>query len=320
MRALCAALMLALLATGTAVPVSARSVSAATDAEQDLARLNRQLDGDRAKLDELNDRVERADGEVDALNRKLVEDQRSEADLYRQVSAVARMEYQRPALTLSTILDARSLDQLLSNIAQARLVARRQQSLASQAVQLRRRDEQLRDQLAAKAGEVKKARDEAAQVAARTLALRNAASDEVLKARAQAVADQANATQGVPVKPPASAAPPGAISEAPGANRFAYGYCTWYVANRRYVPWMGNAIEWWPNARAYGYAEGQSPQVGAIMVTRESGFGHVAYVESVNGDGTWTVSEMNFAAWNVVSRRTLRPGQAPVVGFIYGKA
>jgi surface antigen len=310
--------MLALLATGAAVPVRTPSVSAAADAAQDLARLNRQLDGDQAKLDELNDRVERADGEVDVLNRKLVEDQRSEADLRRQVSAVARMEYQRPALTLSTILDARSLDQLLSNIAQARLVARRQQNLASQAVQLRKRDEQVRDELSAKAAEVKKARDEAAQVAARTLALRNAASDEVLKARAQTVADQASATQGI--KPAASAPPPGAISEAPGPNHFAYGYCTWYVANRRYVPWLGNAIEWWANARAYGYAEGQSPQVGAIMVTRESGYGHVAYVESVNGDGTWTVSEMNFVAWNVVSRRTLRPGQAPVVGFIYGKA
>jgi surface antigen len=55
------------------------------------------------------------------------------------------------------------------------------------------------------------------------------------------------------------------------------------------------------------------------MVTRESGAGHVAYVESVNGDGSWTVSEMNYVAWGVQSRRTLRPGQAPVVGFIYGK-
>jgi surface antigen len=85
------------------------------------------------------------------------------------------------------------------------------------------------------------------------------------------------------------------------------------------VPWFGNAIEWWPNARPYGYAEGQTPVVGAIMVTSESSVGHVAYVEAVNGDGSWTVSEMNFKAWNVVSSRTLRPGQAPVVGFIYGR-
>ena len=57
----------------------------------------------------------------------------------------------------------------------------------------------------------------------------------------------------------------------------------------------------------------------SIMVTRESGFGHVGYVEAVSGDGSWTVSEMNFSGWDVVDRRTLRPGQAPVLGFIYGQ-
>ena len=118
--------------------------------------------------------------------------------------------------------------------------------------------------------------------------------------------------------PPASV--PGSVVEPPGVNHFAYGYCTWYVATRRNIPWFGNAIDWWPNARSYGYAEGHVPVVGAVMVTRESQFGHVAYVDSVGSDGSWTVSEMNFVAWNVVSRRTLRPGQAPVVGFIYGKA
>jgi surface antigen len=112
--------------------------------------------------------------------------------------------------------------------------------------------------------------------------------------------------------------PPGSIVDPPVVrNHFAFGYCTWYVATKRNVPWFGNAIDWWPNARSYGYAEGQMPVVGAIMVTRESSWGHVAYVESVNGDGSWTVSEMNYRAWNVVSRRTLKPGQAPIVGFIY---
>jgi surface antigen len=57
------------------------------------------------------------------------------------------------------------------------------------------------------------------------------------------------------------------------------------------------------------------------MVTRESVvYGHVAYVESVNKDGSWTVSEMNFVGWNVKSLRSIRPGQVPLVGFIYGKA
>jgi surface antigen len=115
--------------------------------------------------------------------------------------------------------------------------------------------------------------------------------------------------------------PSGPIVDPPAVrNHFAFGYCTWYVATKRNVPWFGNAIDWWPNARSYRYAEGQKPLVGAIMVTRESSWGHVAYVELVNADGSWVVSEMNYKAWNVVDTRTVRPGGTPLVGFIYGKA
>lgn len=102
-------------------------------------------------------------------------------------------------------------------------------------------------------------------------------------------------------------------------NTFPYGYCTWYVATRRHVYWSGNASDWWPNARAANppRPEGQKPEVGAIMVTWESSYGHVAYVEQVNSDGSWVVSEMNFVAWGVVDHRTIRPGQVPLIGFIY---
>jgi len=94
---------------------------------------------------------------------------------------------------------------------------------------------------------------------------------------------------------------------------FPCGYCTWWVATQRAVTWSGNAIDWWWNANR---PKGQVPQVGAIMVTRESWFGHVAYVVAVNGS-SWTVSEENFVGWGIVSYRTLSPGQAPVVGYIY---
>lgn len=100
-------------------------------------------------------------------------------------------------------------------------------------------------------------------------------------------------------------------------NRFAFGYCTWYVANRRPVPWLGNASAWFSQAQLYGWRTGQTPAVGAIMVTMESGWGHVAYVESVSGS-SWTVSEMNYKAWDVVDFRTINPGQVPLIGFIYG--
>jgi surface antigen len=102
-----------------------------------------------------------------------------------------------------------------------------------------------------------------------------------------------------------------------GGNRFSYGYCTWYVASRIAVPWLGNAWEWYGQAQAYGWATGQSPRPGAIMVTWESGYGHVAIVETVYPNGSWLVSEMNFVGWGIVSQRTISPGKVPLIGFIY---
>jgi surface antigen len=52
------------------------------------------------------------------------------------------------------------------------------------------------------------------------------------------------------------------------------------------------------------------------MVSRESGYGHVAYVESVNGN-SFTISEMNFHGFGVITQRHLTLGQVPLVGFIY---
>jgi surface antigen len=89
------------------------------------------------------------------------------------------------------------------------------------------------------------------------------------------------------------------------------------VATRRSVTWLGNAFEWYGNAGAQGLPEGQTPRPGAIMVTWESGWGHVAYVEQVFPDGSWKVSEMNFVGFAVVSSRTIKPGGVPLIGFIY---
>ena len=99
-------------------------------------------------------------------------------------------------------------------------------------------------------------------------------------------------------------------------SRFTWGNCTAYVASWRPVPWNGDAIQWWPNAAAMGYPEGQAPVVGAIMVTRESGYGHVALVKAVSG-ASWTVVEMNVVGLGVIDTRTISPGQVPLVGFIY---
>ena len=100
-------------------------------------------------------------------------------------------------------------------------------------------------------------------------------------------------------------------------SMFPYGYCTWYVATRRVVTWSGNAWQWYSNAAAQGYSVGRTPRVGAIMDTWESGWGHVAYVEQVNADGSWVVSEMNFKGWGIIDQRVIQPGSVPLIGFIY---
>jgi LysM repeat protein len=103
------------------------------------------------------------------------------------------------------------------------------------------------------------------------------------------------------------------------ASGFPVGWCTWYVATKRNVTWRGDAGYWYANASAAGYPVGPTPKVGAIMVTWESWAGHVAYVEAVNADGSWVVSEMNWVAFNVINERTIKPGQlgGKLVGFIY---
>jgi LysM repeat protein len=101
-------------------------------------------------------------------------------------------------------------------------------------------------------------------------------------------------------------------------SKFVYGQCTWYVASRRNIPWTGDAWMWYGGARAMGFATGMVPEPGAIMVTWESYYyGHVAYVEQVNADGSFVVSEMNFRAWDVIDTRTLRVRDVPLIGFIY---
>ena len=108
-------------------------------------------------------------------------------------------------------------------------------------------------------------------------------------------------------------------TENAGANHaFPFGYCTYYVSQRRDIPWSGNAITWLSGARAYGFATGDEPKVGAIIVTSEGGYtGHVGMVDAVNEDGTITVSEMNYAGWGVVSSRTISASYGRILGYIY---
>lgn len=100
-----------------------------------------------------------------------------------------------------------------------------------------------------------------------------------------------------------------------GSHKFPYGYCTWYVAQKRTVPWGGNAGTWLYHAKAAGYATSKTPTVGSIMVSSESWWGHVALVTSVSSD-SFTVSEMNYAGWAKKSTRTIAKSNRVIKGFI----
>ncbi len=102
-----------------------------------------------------------------------------------------------------------------------------------------------------------------------------------------------------------------------GGHVFPYGYCTWFVAQYKYVPWGGNAGTWLYNARAYGVKTGKTPKVGSIVVTSESWYGHVAIVEKVHSNGTITIAEMNYKGFAVASKRTLSTSSRVIKGYIY---
>jgi surface antigen len=106
-------------------------------------------------------------------------------------------------------------------------------------------------------------------------------------------------------------------------NGYAYGYCTWYAYNRRVElghpvgsNW-GNASTWAGYARGAGFLVDSSPGVGAVVQTSSSYAGHVAVVESVDGNGNVTISEMNYAGWNKVTTRTLSASQARAYNYIH---
>jgi len=105
-----------------------------------------------------------------------------------------------------------------------------------------------------------------------------------------------------------------------GPDTFPYGQCTWYAASRRDVTWGGNAWVWY--AAAAGIRpEGHVPVQGAIAVFGIGWAGHVAYVEHVNPDGSFLISEMNFYAngggWGRIDRRIIPADDHSIIGFIY---
>ncbi len=100
-------------------------------------------------------------------------------------------------------------------------------------------------------------------------------------------------------------------------NSFVKGNCTWYVAKKMVITFHGNAKAWLRNGAAAGYRTGKIPMVGSAAVMYGGPYGHVAYVESVNANGTFNISEMNYEGLYKITHRTLSVDD--VAGFVYPK-
>jgi len=109
------------------------------------------------------------------------------------------------------------------------------------------------------------------------------------------------------------------------SDEYAFGNCTYWAALRRTqigepIPntW-GNATTWAINAILDDYEVNHTPTPGAIMQTpyAAGGLGHVAFVESVNTDGSWYISEMNAVGFDEVDYKTMPSSATTEYSFIH---
>lgn len=103
-------------------------------------------------------------------------------------------------------------------------------------------------------------------------------------------------------------------------SKFAWGNCTYFVANHKNVTWHGNASSWLRNAAAAGVPTGSNPAPGAIITFQGSGYnpyyGHVGLVVDVDGDDV-VVKDMNYRRLNEVTIRRVSKDDPSIRGYIY---
>lgn len=97
-------------------------------------------------------------------------------------------------------------------------------------------------------------------------------------------------------------------------NTYPYGQCTWYVKGHLdwVGNWWGNAADWTTSAVNAGHHVDSTPSAGSVIwftpgVGGVSVYGHVGVVESVNADGSITISEGNYAPGMLYHQRTISP-------------
>lgn len=113
-----------------------------------------------------------------------------------------------------------------------------------------------------------------------------------------------------------------------GEDELGYGcrqcvsYTAWKVIQKTgYEPrYWGNANGWPSSARGAGFSVGSTPRVNSVGVISAGTYGHVVWIEAVNGDGTVDVSQYNYynaggPGWGNYSR--MRVSAATYDTYIY---
>ncbi|MCG1010538.1 CHAP domain-containing protein [Salinicoccus sp. ID82-1] len=108
-------------------------------------------------------------------------------------------------------------------------------------------------------------------------------------------------------------------------NFYDAGECTFYVFNK--VKANGEMIEtswrnaefWAARAKTDGYTVNDEPAEGAILQTSRGEIGHVAYIETVNEDGSIDISEMNYREPYEVTERTITADRIDEYAYIHPK-
>ena len=94
-------------------------------------------------------------------------------------------------------------------------------------------------------------------------------------------------------------------------NRECVSYTAFRVAaSGRYMPYwggVGNANQWPGDAQRAGIPVDNSPRAGDVAISMRGAYGHAMYVESVNGNGTISISQYNAALDGRYSTNTISP-------------
>lgn len=278
-------------ATGGPPPAPPSAWAAANAAAYQRAQAD--LVAAQAAEADLDQQLAGADQQVVAAQQKAADDKQKVDALKLQIGQMARSSYQVQGSQLSSILDARSIGELWDALAEQRLVSDRQKTLLDQLEQLRRTDERARDRAVAHRDSLSYRRS---QVQIRLAALQGRVG----------VLAFGVLTAGQILSSPAGRVPSERLPQTGGLD----GQCTWF-AEQAWLTYsdpnspklLGDGADVVPMlAQALGRPYTLEPTPGALVSWRRplmSQWGHVAYVASVDRDGSgnlagYTVWEMNF--------------------------